>query len=358
VRPWTRVAILALALAGAASFADCGDGNSRDPTAGRSSPAGGEPAVASPRYGVAGLIPRHYPNAAAADWEDLYGSLSAFGGLVGVYANWSDAAASAGSIPKAVETAFGLQSKYRVAPIIALGVARDSAGGVVSTVNWSDGAERARFLEAVSAVADKYRPPYLAIGVEVNRLWQSDPAAFDAFVTVYAEAYDAIKKQSPQTKVFTIFQLELMKGRAYLSTGKPQTAPQWELLTRFTGKLDVAGFTTYPFLAYETPDAIPADYFAEAATRSGLPIALTEIGWPSAPLSAAPASAFGGSPEEQVAFVHRLRDLLTGVPVQFALWSFPNDLGAGASPPFESVSLRANDGTPKPAMVAWQEMTR
>ena len=358
MNPCARIMLLTLAFVAVALSAACGNDSPGATTTDDPSPSDSPDAVSVPRYGVAGLIPRHFPDASASDWEELYQSLSAFGGLVGVYTNWSDAPVSAGSMPKVVGTAFGLQSKYRVAPIIALGVARDSAGGVISTVNWSDGTERARFLEAVSAVADKYRPPYLAIGVEVNRLWQSDPAAFDAFVTVYAEAYDAIKKQSPQTKVFTIFQLELMKGRANLSTGKPQTAPQWELLTRFAGKLDVAGFTTYPFLAYETPGAIPADYFAEAATRSGLPIALTEIGWPSAPLSAAPASAFGGSPEEQVAFVHRLRDLLTGVPVQFALWSFPNDLGAGASPPFESVSLRANDGTPKPAMVAWQEMTR
>jgi len=307
---------------------------------------------------VAGLIPRHNPSANASDWEDLYQSLAAFGGLAGVYTNWSDTPASAGSIPKVVDTAFGLQTKYRVEPIIALGVARDSAGGVAGTVNWSDGAERAKFLQAVSAVATKYRPAYLALGVEVNRLWQSDPAAFDAFVSAYTEAYDGVKKQSPQTKVFTIFQLELMKGRAYLSTGKAQSEPQWDLLQRFEGRLDVAGFTTYPFLASETPDAIPADYFAEAAARAGVPLALTEIGWPSAPLSTAPASGFGGSPEEQAAFVRRLRDLLAGVPVEIALWSFPNDVGAGVNPAFESVSLRANGGTPKPALAAWEAMAR
>jgi len=41
--------------------------------------------------------------------------------------------------------------------------------------------------------------------------------------------------------------------------------------------------------------------------------------------------------------------------VRAELWSFPNDLGSDfGNTAFESVSLRANDGTAKPALAEWQ----
>jgi hypothetical protein len=248
-------------------------------------------------------------------------------------------------------------AKYRFGPlVVGLGVAQDAAGGgVKSTVDWS-GAQRDRFLAAVTAVARDQKPEYLALGVESNRLWMSDPAAFDGFVKGYADAYDAIKKVSPATKVFTIFQLELMRGDAYLMTGKPSTPPQWDLLARFKDKLDLVGYTTYPYLAYANPADIPNDYYADAARRSPAPIALTEIGWPSADLGGAAAgSPFGGTPEEQVTFVSRFFALTATVKPALALWSFPNDLGAGGPTTFASLSLRQNDGTAKPALAAWQK---
>ena len=305
------------------------------------------------RYGVAGLIPPHYPGAQAADYEAMYRSFAETGGAVGVYTNWADAGKE-GQAPAIVAQVLAAKERYGFGPVVvALGVARDASGGAASTVDWN-GAQRERFLAAVSAVA-ALKPGYLALGVESNRLFTSDPAAFEGFVKGYADAYDRVKAVSPATKVFTIFQLELMRGGAYLITAKRETPPQWDLIGRFAGRLDLAGFTTYPYLQYATPDALPDDYYTAAAARAGAPLALTEIGWPSADLGGAAAgSEYGGTPEEQRAFVERFFSLTKGARPALALWSFPNDIGAAGPGVFASVSLRANDGAAKPALAVWR----
>ena len=314
----------------------------------------GGPTQAGTRYGVAGLIPPHFPSASAADYETLYSSLAGTGGAVGVYTAWADAGKD-GAPPAVVAASVAAAAKYHFGPVVvALGVAKDAVGGVSSTVDWS-GQQRDRFVSAVTAVAREQKPEFLALGVESNRLWMSDRAAFDGFVKGYADAYDAIKKVSPSTKVFTIFQLELMRGSAFLMTGKQSTPPQWDLLAKFSGRLDLVGYTTYPFLAYTSPADIPDDYYADAARRSPAPVAFTEIGWPSADLGAAAVgSPYGGTPQEQEDFVARFFALTAAVRPDLALWSFPNDLGAAAPPTFSSIGLRHNDGTPKSALVRWQ----
>lgn len=304
-------------------------------------------------FGVAGLVRPHAPSTSAADFEAMYRSFSATGGAVGVYTNWSDGPASEGSAPAVVASTFAAAQRYGFGPVVvALGVAQDAGGtGVKSTVDWS-GPQRDRFIAAATAVARDQKPAYLALGVETNRLATSDPAAFDGFVKGYAEAYDAIKKVSPTTKVFTIFQLELMKGHATRMTGRDDP-PQWPLLQRFAGKLDLVGLTTYPFLQYLAPADVPADYYAEAAQQAGAPVAFTEIGWPSS-RPPATGAAYVASPEAQAAFVDRFFALTASPRPALALWSFPYELGVPTSL-FDSVALRASDGTAKPALGAWQK---
>ncbi len=308
-------------------------------------------APAATRYGVAGLIAPHVQRATAADFEALYSSFTTTGGAAGVYTNWSDQGDLDGKVPLVIPSTIAAAAKFRFGPlVIALGVARDAEGGVKSTVDWTS-SQRDRFLEAVTAVARDHKPEYLALGVESNRLFVSDRAAFDGFVKAYAEAYDAVKRVSPSTKVFTIFQLELMKGHAIRWTGRDDP-PQWDLLQRFAGRLDLVGFTTYPFLQYARPADIPDDYYADAASRARAPVAYTEIGWPSAAVASVPF-AYEASPATQAAFVERFFALTVRARPQVALWSFPYELGR-QSDPFDSVALRTGDGIAKPALASWQ----
>ena len=191
------------------------------------------------------------------------------------------------------------------------------------------------------------------MGVEVNRYYEEDPTGFEAFVKLYAEMYDAIKATSPQTLVFSIFQYEKMRGGVFFS-GDNQAQPEWDLLDKFNGRMDLMAFTTYPFLLYPTPTDLPNDYYAEITRHTSQRFAFTEIGWPSAALSGVPDSPFGGSPDEQSDFVRRFFSLTSDLPLDLALWSFPHDVGPDFNAAFTSVSLRENNGTPKPALQVWQ----
>jgi len=312
------------------------------------------------QLGVAGLIPPNFPDSSAEDWTGMYESLHETGPLLGVYTNWSDSTDKAGQVPGVISTAFGLAPTYGFTPFVALGLARDVAeGGVESTVAWDDPTQRGLAEQAAVAVARQFEPAFIGLGVEVNSLYESDPAAFDGYVAAYAEMYDAIKATSPATLVFPIFQLEAMKGAGYLTGRSAGRQPQWALLDRFAGRMDLAAFTTYPFFDFPSPAGMPDDYYAEIATHTSAPMAFTEIGWPSAPLSAAPDSEYGGSPDEQAAFVRRFAELTGDLDVRAELWSFPNDLGSDfGNTAFESVSLRANDGTAKPALAEWQALAQ
>lgn len=308
--------------------------------------------------GVAGLIPRNFPNPSAEDWQDLFGNLSETGELLGVYTNWTDSPETAGQIPQAVETAFGLAEQYGFVPLIALGFHRDSPNGLEPTISWTDAAQRGNFQQVAIAIAERYRPPYVALGVEVNRFYEYNPAEFEAFVAAYEEIYEAIKAVSPDTLVFPIFQLEMTKGGGYLLGGSETREPQWELLSRFGDRLDLAVFTTYSYLDYPLPSDLPANYYSEIAAYTTHPVAFTEIGWPSAPFANAPDSEYGGNEEEQAEFVRRFFELTSDLDMALAVWSFPHDLGADSNPAFTSVSLRHNDGTPKPSLAEWRSFVR
>ncbi|MBI4731061.1 MAG: hypothetical protein HY781_02840 [Chloroflexi bacterium] len=317
------------------------------------------PAADGTQFGVAGLIPRNFPHPSAADWTNLYETLPETGSLLGVYTSWSDSSETAGEIPSVVSAAYGLADRYDFIPVVVLGFFNDMPdGSLQASIQLSDPAERLLFQQTALAIVEKYQPPYLGLGGEVNRYHEAAPSDFDNYLTLYAETYDAVKSVSPQTKVFAVFQLEMLKGNGYLLGNSEKRQPQWGLLSRFGDRLDLAAFTTYPFLDFQSPDNVPADYYAEIAAHTGKPVAFTEIGWPSAPLTPFPDSPYGGSEDEQAEFIRRFFDLTSGLDLALALWSFPHDLGEGGHPAFDSVSLRNNNGDPKPALVVWQDLSR
>jgi hypothetical protein len=167
-------------------------------------------------------------------------------------------------------------------------------------------------------------------------------------VQLFADTYDAVKKKSPDTKVFTVFQLEHLKGLKgglYGGVNDPGAA-EWALIDRFP-KADLVGFTTYPGLIFKDPSEMPADYYAEIRNHSSKPVAFTEIGWQS---EAWPAGWESGD-AEQAAFVSRFFELTGGLNKEMAIWSFLYD--PAAQKPFDSMGLIKKDGMKRPAWDIW-----
>ncbi|GMU41139.1 MAG: hypothetical protein AMXMBFR23_20050 [Chloroflexota bacterium] len=300
-----------------------------------------------PAYGIAGLVPPHHPAPQEADYLAFFEALEGLGGWVGTYVAWTPEE----GVPEAVRTQpeVGRRYGYRTLPIV--GFHRDVAGGVALTVDFADPAQVDAYTDALVDLVQTLQPPFLGVGNEVNRIWEDDPAGYEAWVRALPGITDAVRAASPDTRVFVTFQYEFLRGAGAIS-GEARE-PQWALLDGVRDALDLIAFTTYPYFDFGTPDAIPADYYAEAAARAGTPVAFTEVGWPSAPLAVATASPLGGTPEEQAAFIERLSLLLDGVEPAFVMWVWAYDSPA-TGPLFESLGLSTNDGTPKPALDAWR----
>lgn len=243
-----------------------------------------------------------------------------------------------------------LAEQYGYQPIIETGVYSVDDGELFQPL---DEAGQTAFVEAVSDFAAEWEPPYVGIGVEVNLHAEDEPEQFETFVSLFAEAYDAIKDAAPSTQVYTGFQLEWMRGlRGGVFGGEndPEQA-QWDLIDRFP-KTDLVAFTSYPGLVFEHPADIPEDYYIEAANRAGKTVAITETGW----ASESRDIGWERTEAQQVEFVERLFDLTDPLNVAMLTWLWMYDQG-GDTVAFEDMTLRRPDGSARPVWDAWSSGT-
>lgn len=62
------------------------------------------------------------------------------------------------------------------------------------------------------AYAKKYQPKFLGFGNEINFQYKDDANAFATFVTMFDAVADGVHAVSPDTKVFTVWALEWLRG--------------------------------------------------------------------------------------------------------------------------------------------------
>ena len=296
------------------------------------------PSISGGTIKGATLTPKSFE---AGDFNDFFDKAKQAGEIVSWSGDWNELANTAGGGPSVTA---GLAKSKGYAPMIIVQFFTQSSGKLLRPLNDKN---RADYKSSAAAFAEKYKPPYLGLGIEVNMLYEKSPADFEAFVQLFDETYDAIKTVSPRTKVFTVFQLERMKGlRGGLFGGRnDQSKNDWSLLEKFP-KADLIALTSYPGLIYKNPDEIPGDYYAEIKSRVGKPVAFTEIGWHSA---GSPAG-WESSGAEQAEFISRFFNLTKDLSPELIVWSFLYD--QKTVQPFDSMGLFDAAG-PKPAWDAW-----
>lgn len=291
------------------------------------------------RMGTAGFVPDNYPNSSDADWKYFYYTgASLYGGEFGVHVSPTANLNSEG-IPSQVVTAY--ESMRNIEPYVALAVSPDEGPFTI---------QRGEELKSAAiAIAKKYKPGILSLGVESNSLYLAQQSSFDLYVQYVREIYDSIKVVSPNTQVMNNFQLDRMKGATAL-TGE-NYVPNWDLINKFSGKMDLISFTVYPFLNYKTVDSIPDNYLDEIRSHTSLPVIITETGWPSVNLS----SGVAGSDSAQINYMLKLIKMADGINVKILNWVLPHDANFGvAGGIFDHISLFKNDGTAKPAYEYWK----
>lgn len=209
-----------------------------------------------------------------------------------------------------------------------------------------------RYVAAARSYAASHHPPYLGLGVEIDTQWRVRPQDFDRFAELFAAVAAAVDEVSPETQMFTAFQLERlagMLGGLFGGQNDPELA-LWQLIDRFPDA-DIIAFTTYPGLVFSDPSEIPDDYYSRLNEYAGgRPIAFTEMGWQ----SAGDYGAYSGSEEKQLAFVTRFHDLIADADVAFYIWSFLYDQQVQG--PFASMGLVDRALRPKLAWWEWQSM--
>lgn len=188
---------------------------------------------------------------------------------------------------------------------------------------------------------------YLGVGNELNKTMTT--SQLNVFTSNWPNFVQAVHDVSPQTKVFTIFQLEWMKGlRGGLFGGtNDATKAQWDLLHQVASS-DLVAFSTYPGLIYKNPADVPDDYYSSIAAQTSVPIALTEVGW----FRTGPAG-WSSSASEQADFVHRFFTLTKAVNPVFTIWSFLYDPAAAV--PFDTMGFLSKDQSTSAAWKAWQQ---
>lgn len=294
-----------------------------------------EPVVEEPAGMLKGvsLSPR---SSSAEDFTGFFIEAAQAGDIVMWAGDWNELSTDEGA-PKVVT---GLASTYDYIPLIE--VAIHSAGQLIRPLNTENlQTYRSRTL----AFVEEYQPKYLGLGIEINGLYVKSPADFEKYVPFYNEVYDAVKESSPDTQVFTVFQLELMKGLTMWEIEEHEA--HWHLIDSV--KSDIAAFTTYPGLFYRDPSDIPEDHYTEILSHTTKPIAFTEIGWH----SEASPQGWESSEQEQAEFVDTFFRLTQDLDVKIAIWSFMYD--PEIIEPFRSMGLRRDDGTARPAWNVWSE---
>lgn len=240
----------------------------------------------------------------------------------------------------------GLASQYHYTPIIQVTTFHGSDGSLLRPFT-SD--EQEKELNNIKNFVGQFKPLYFGVGIEVNTLSEKNPSEFTAFATFFQNAVIAIHDVSPQTKVFTSFQLEKMKGLRGGLFGGENGADEWSLLNRFSAA-DVFAFTTYPIIAFGSPTEIPETYYSDILRHTNKPILISEIGWP----SSLNAPGHIGNEANQEAFVKRFGTLVKPARPLAIVWSFLYDQNIGQ--PFTSMGLIQKNGTKKPAFGSWQSL--
>ncbi|OPY29576.1 MAG: Glycosyl hydrolase family 53 [Methanocella sp. PtaU1.Bin125] len=244
---------------------------------------------------------------------------------------------------------------YGVRPVVTLGFATirqvpgeglkyvvDAPAGV--NADLSDPEFRRRWVDEAGKIARDFKPEYFSLGNEINDYFYLHPDGLDDYVSLYDEAYAAIKDASPDTKVFVVFSYDHLIEN-----------DQYDLLALFDSRADLIGLTTYPWNDYDTPQVIPDDYYGRLGDYTSKPIAFTEIGWIS-------SAEKGSSEKEQAEFLVRFLHLTRDLDIEMVNWlllhetGFTGESAAVFQPEAGTIALKRADGSQKEIYGVWLDL--
>lgn len=284
------------------------------------------------------ISPKEYT---ANGLEDYFQRAKQLGGIVTWAGDWGELEkqnSGAGML-------FKNYNKYEYLPVMIVTAYSDNGSGGLDPIREITESVKDSYIANIKKYAGDYKPNYIGIGIEVNRIFETSPAQYQDFVKLFDASVDAVHSVSPTTKVFTTFQYERLKGLkgGLFGGANNEQVNDLSLLNDFQ-KADLLAFTTYPSLVYKLPSEIPDSYYMDIPKYTSKPISVSEMGWPSGQV----ANGWNSTPELQLEYVERFKTLTKEINLQFAIWSFMYDPESPV--PFSSMGLiDSTSGNYRPA---------
>ncbi len=241
------------------------------------------------------------------------------------------------------------------------GLARDQEAPQLRTLGRSlaEPEVQAVWRSYVTAVARVLKPDWLCLGAETNLVRQIAPLSLYAAV-----------RQTANDAAAALRSMNLAAAPRLLSSVQVECA--WGRLggqrNDFTGIAtdlkdfpfsECVGLSSYPYLAYATPEELPPNHYAKLVEQAGLPAMVVECGWTSHVVAGVPST-----PELQARYVERHAELLDRLGALAVVQLFFADLDLStwqpaqmqSLPTFAYIGFADTDFKPKPALAAWDAL--
>lgn len=211
-------------------------------------------------------------------------------------------------------------------------------------------------IDYAGAVSAILTPEWLGLAAETNLIRAIAPSTlYQAVKTTAAAIEAALAAAGSPARRFVSVQAEAAWGRLATRESYRGVAQDFADFPF----IQALGISSYPYLAWDDPAAIPADYYTRLRGQSRLPVIVTEGGWTSASVPPVRSSA-----ARQAAYIASHAELLGSVQAIAWLQLFYSDLDLDAYPPphhpllplFASLGLTDADFRAKPALAAWDSV--
>jgi hypothetical protein len=218
---------------------------------------------------------------------------------------------------------------------------------------------RTAYLNYCRYMIGRFHPQYLAYGIESNMLALRNPAVFPKYVEMCRQVYNTLKAENPNLPVFLTIQADIFAGDPV------NQGPAIQQLLQYS---DYVAVSSYPFLWYEDPADLPADWFAQvAALAPEKPFVVSETGFIAETLILAdPPTNVPGSETRQDNYVSFLLTKAAALDARFVVWFVPQDYDkawdawqAYDPPPpefakvWKDTGLLDGDGNPRASLATW-----
>jgi hypothetical protein len=214
-------------------------------------------------------------------------------------------------------------------------------------------------------IVRELEPRYLGLASEINTYMDAHPADVGNYLSLYAQVYNLVKAEAPETQIFVTFQWDDLNNMfPTAAEGRERYQTNWDQIEAFEPRLDLWVISSYPYFVFHSGEGIPTDYYTPLLDHTAKPLAVAEGGW-----STKTVGPISGDPKGQTAYLEAIHDQL-GDRLKFWVYIILNDLdmesigemmaAQGRSQAdvstlsmFAFVGLRESDGTPKPALALW-----